>query len=106
MITPSQIVGDLFRFSPEEGSWADKIRAVGKDHFLVSGSTDLEDLSHEAGIILRQGYNSTLGGFICERLGVIPEEGQRYEEGGYVFVIKSADGRLVREIEVFRKPHG
>ena len=100
MITPGQIVGDLVHYIPEEGTRKEEIRTLEPGHYLVSGSTDLEDISHEIGIVLRQGYNRTIGGLICEKLGMIPEKGYIYEDAGFIFRITKRDERHIKEIEV------
>jgi putative hemolysin len=103
MITPVQIVGDLLHRIPEEGTWEQEIELLEPGRYRVLGSTDLQDLSHEAGVALKQGYNSTVGGFLCEKLGFIPDVGFIHEEAGYVFEVKKRDDRHVLELEIIRK---
>ena len=103
MITPSQIVGDIVHFVPEQGRVEPQVERLGPGRFRVDGETDLEDLSHVVSLALRSSYNRTIGGYICERLGVIPEEGKRYEEGGYVFTVVESDDRRVKRVEIERK---
>jgi CBS domain containing-hemolysin-like protein len=103
MITPSQIIGDIVHFVPEQGRLDLQVDRLGPGHFRVDGETDLEDLSHVVGLVLRSSYNRTIGGYICERLGVIPDEGARYEEGGYVFTVAERDDRRIRRVEIERK---
>jgi len=103
MITPGQIVGDLFHFNPEEGSAEEKIEILEPGRYRVCGTTDLDDLSHEVGITLRQGYNSTVGGLLCERLGMIPPAGHVFEEAGFRFEVTEADERHVIRVEITLK---
>ena len=107
MITPGQIVGNLVHYVPETGSREEAIKVLEPGHYLVQGSADLEDLGHEIGLTVKSGYNRSLGGFLCEKLGVIPEEGRVYEEGGFSFKVTRCDDRHVQEIEIVRnkKPH-
>ncbi len=103
MITPGQIIGDLVHYIPEEGSVEEDIQKIGAGHFAVSATTDIEDLGRDLGIILKRGYNTTIGGYIAEKLGVIPDEGKSYEEAGWVFKITRRDTRHILELEVMKK---
>jgi CBS domain containing-hemolysin-like protein len=102
MITPGQIVGDLVHYIPETGLKTDEIRKVSPDRYLVAGTADLENLSNELGIGLEKVYASTAGGYLCERLGIIPEVGASHEASGFRFTVKRRDARRILEIEVVR----
>jgi magnesium and cobalt transporter len=103
MITPIQIVGDLLHGIPEEGEWERQIEKIGQGRYRVLGSTDLQDLSHEVGVFLKQGYNSTVGGYLCEKLGFIPDVGYTYEGSDHIFTVTRRDDRHILEIEISRK---
>ena len=100
MITPGQIVGDLFPYIPEVTGRDEIISRSENGNYMVSGGTDLEDLSHELGIRLKKGQNSSIGGYLCERTGIIPEAGAQYSEGGFVFTIAERDDRQILRIDV------
>ena len=103
MITPGQIVGDLVHYIPEEGVVVEEIRRVASNLYRVSGKTDLEDVSRRIGVHLRRGFNTTIGGYVSEKLGVIPEEGAVYREGGYRFRVVQTGTRHIEELEVERE---
>ncbi len=103
MVTPHHIVGDLLHYSPETGYQQESITSLESGHYLVSGDTDLEDLCHGIGITLKKGYNGTVGGFLCERLGLIPEVGATHEEGEALFTVTRRDPRHIKEVDVRRK---
>jgi CBS domain containing-hemolysin-like protein len=100
MITPGQIVGELVHYIPEEGSMEEEITKLGPGRFRMAGRTDLEDVIREAGIPLKRGINSTIGGYICEMLGIIPELGTVFKESGYAFTVTKRDDRHIEELEV------
>ena len=106
MITPNQIVADVVHYSPEHG-FDDEIKKIESGHYLVDGDTDLEDLSHELGIRFKPSINSTVGGYLCERLGVIPEPGTDFDEAGFRFTVSERTDRHVNRVEVarLRKSH-
>ena len=103
MVTPHHIVGDLLHYSPETGYEHEAITSLESGHYLVAGDTDLEDLCHGIGITLKKGHNDTVGGFLCERLGVIPEVGATHEEGEAIFTVTRRNSRHVEEVDVLRK---
>ncbi|MBN1686530.1 MAG: HlyC/CorC family transporter [Spirochaetales bacterium] len=100
MLTPSQIVADIVHFTPEEGTIDDDIVRQETGEYVVDGSTDLEDLSHVLGIHFKRSYASTIGGYLSEQIGIIPEENTEYREGGYVFRIDTTTERRVERVTV------
>jgi len=106
MITPSQIIGDIVHYAPETGPQGPTIQRLGPGHFRLSGDTALEDVGHEIGLVLRGSYNRTIGGYLCERLGMIPQRDATYTEGGHHFRIADRDARHVKEVEITRVKEG
>jgi CBS domain containing-hemolysin-like protein len=106
MLTPSQIIGDIVHFVPEKGPQGPRIDRIGPAHYKVSGSAGLEDLAHEIGLVLRRSYNRTIGGYLCERLGVVPPRDGTYTEGGFLFRVTDRDARHVKEVEITRVKEG
>lgn len=100
MITPNQIVADVVHYTPEDGSFEADIERVQPGKYRVDGETDLEDLCHELGTTLSASVNSTVGGFLCERLGCIPDLGATYDEAGYRFSVVDRTSRAVRTVEI------
>ena len=103
MITPSQIVADIVHFTPENGAVAEDITRLDSGNYLVSGEAALEDLSHELGMVFSRGYTSTIGGYLSEKMGVIPDENSEYHEGGYIFRIDRRSERHIERVEIRRR---
>ena len=102
MITPNQIVADVVRYTPEDGTLVSKIVMTSPGHYRVDAEVDLEDLVHELGIILPQSVNRTAGGYLSERLGRIPAIGEVYEEAGHRFTVVERTDRYIEQIDVER----
>ena len=100
MITPGQIVADVVHYTPEVGSFEEDIKKTVDGAFLVHGDMDLDDFCRELGITLGASMSSTVGGFLGERMGVIPEQGAHFEEAGYRFTVKQREDRHIDLIEV------
>ena len=102
MIRSDQIVASLFHYSPGEGV-EEEIRRIAPHHYLVRAEMDLGEFSRFAGVGMRPGLATTVGGHVSERLGKIPPVGYVYHEGGWAFTVKQADPRHIIELEVRRQ---
>ena len=103
MITPNQIVADIVRYSPEDGTINEDIQRVEGGRFIVDGETDLENLGSETGVTLSGSLNRTIGGYISEKLGMIPEVDTEYHESGYSFRVLKRDDRRIASLEIRRQ---
>ena len=94
----SELVGDLRdEFDkPEEA----QITPIDTERWLIDGATPVEDVSAALGIEIPEGDYVTLGGFLFERFGRIPDEGDRYELGGWEFRISEMDRRRISKVVV------
>jgi CBS domain containing-hemolysin-like protein len=107
LITPAEIASEIVGFVPGEVfQQTEDIEILGPGHYIVAGVTDIEDLYHETGIPLRKLNYDTVGGFVCEHLGRIPEVGTAYEYGGYRFRVLERDDRHIIKIEITREEAG
>ncbi|MDC7220774.1 MAG: hemolysin family protein [Spirochaetales bacterium] len=68
--------------------------------FLASGNTDLQHLSHILGITIPKGHNQTLGGYLCEKLGLIPASGTDWDEGKARYIVVDADKLHIRNVRI------
>ncbi|MBT3276165.1 MAG: DUF21 domain-containing protein, partial [Spirochaetales bacterium] len=100
MITPSQIVADIVHFTPGGGTESPDLRITESDSLLASGEMDLEDLSHELAVSFSRSYTSTIGGYLSERMGEIPEIDSEYRENGYIFRITQRNDRHIEQVEI------
>lgn len=92
-----EIVGNI---QDEYDSEREEIRRQQDNSYIVEGSADLEDVAEELGLEIE--YDDTLydtvGGFITDHLGLIPEDGQtpQISYGGFDFsVLLVEDHRIV-----------
>ncbi len=78
---------------------------LGNGHFVVDASIPIPELNRQVGIELPDAgeYNS-LGGFIVEMMGRVPESGTVLEELGHTFLIRSSDERRISKVEIVPNP--
>jgi len=94
----SALVGDLHDEFDRQGE-PDIIR-VDRMRWLVDGSASLDDLREKMGLDLPEGEYVTLGGFLFDAFGHIPEEGERLVRGGWHFRVAEMDRRRVAKVVI------
>ncbi len=80
------------------------IEKVDERHYLMDGSTSLEDVEDEIGILLSDELK-TLNGYIINLLGKIPEDNSSFtvEDDNFIFNIKDVKEKVVKDVVVTRK---
>lgn len=83
-------------------------RKVGENTYLISGRSEIENVTEELKIEIPEGNYETFAGYIINKLGKIPTEGEEFNIDNYkISIIKSSPNRidLVRLLEV-KTPEG
>ena len=96
-----QVMGDIDDEYDEEEEIIDKI---DDDTYLVDGDVDLDDLDEKLGIDLQSDSSETIGGFLIDILGEIPEEkdiGRIIEFENYRFKIMSIRERRIERVKIY-----
>ena len=99
-----EIVGDIEDEYDEQGHVIHKI----DDHnYDLDGNVYLSDLCEETNLHLESENSETIGGFIIDILGEIPEEGDENREvrfENYVFTILSVKERRIEKVKLHVLP--
>ena len=96
-----QLVGEIHdEFDEGEEGWL----RVGADEFTVDGSINLFELAERGGVALEGNGVSTLSGFIIQKLGHVPQEGEAVAIGGYHATITRTDGRRILQVHCRKLP--
>ena len=94
----SALVGDL-RDEFDPGGEPEIIR-VDRTRWLVDGGASIDDVRDQIGVELPEGEYVTLGGFLFDAFGHIPEEGERLPHDGWEFRVAEMDKRRVAKVVV------
>jgi CBS domain containing-hemolysin-like protein len=94
----SALVGDL-RDEFDRGGEPDIIR-VDRTRWLVDGSASIDDVREQLGIELPEGEYVTLGGYLFDVFGHIPEEGEKVPFEGWELRVAEMDKRRVAKVVV------
>jgi len=96
------LVGDLpDEFDPEDEP--DVVRVDGR-RWLVDGRMSVDDLADRLGVDLPEGEYVTLGGYLFDAFGHIPEEGETHRVDGWELRVAEMDKRRIAKVVVKRLP--
>ncbi len=96
-----QIMGDIDDEYDEEEEIIDKI---DDNTYLVDGDVDLDDLNDELGTSIESESSETIGGFLVDLLGEIPEEsdvGKEIEYDNFKFKIMAVSERRIERVKMY-----
>ena len=96
-----ELVGDIQDEFDNESS---AFTRVSNDEFIVEGALTLNELSDHVPVLeLESGEVTTVGGYITQQLGHLPEPGEAIEIVGYEAKVTSTDGRRVGQVHFTRQ---
>jgi magnesium and cobalt transporter len=99
-----QIVGDINdEYDLEEEA---SIRELSPGVFLAHGQTPVSEVNGVLALAIPPGNYETLGGFLTEQMGRVPQPNESFPFQDCVFSIKLADNRKVEQVEISRRPEG
>lgn len=100
-----EVMGDIDDEYDEEET---EIVKVDENTYMIDGNTDLDDINDELGLELVSENNETLGGFIIELLGDLPDEEEKednvIEYENLVFKIESVKDRRIEKVKLYITP--
>jgi putative hemolysin len=81
-----------------------EIIRVDQTRWLVDGGLGVDELRDRLGVPVPDGEYVTLGGFLFDVTGHIPEEGERIEAAGFEFRVVEMDKRRIAKVVLRRLP--
>ena len=72
----------------------------GKDGWLADGRARLRNVEETLGLEFKETEADTLSGFVTERLGKIPANGDAFHESGYRFLVARTAGKLASAVTI------
>ncbi len=94
-----EIVGEIHEEYDDEDR---KIVRISGDTILVDARLNLEDLADYLNIELPEGNYDSVGGFIIDLTGKVPQENEQIKYQDLLMIIRSADDRRISQIEIKR----
>jgi len=96
-----EIVGEI---GDEFDQVVTPFRKLGEGHYLINARMEVEALNESLRLDLPLGDYETLGGFIISQLGDLPRVGDEVHYGNLRFMVRLAEARTVKEVELFVEP--
>ena len=85
-----------------------EIEALGNNRYLIDGNTSLDDINDEINVHLQSESSETIGGFIIDILGEIPnddpDESINVEYENYLFEVLNVKDRRIERVIMNIKP--
>jgi CBS domain containing-hemolysin-like protein len=97
-VTLDDLVEDLI--DEEETEESDWIRKTPEGALLLDGEVTLAELSEDHGITFQHGDIVTIAGLALSVRGVMPEQGEQMELGGYRLTIEETSGFKITRIRL------
>ena len=94
-----EVMGPL-EFDGDIEDEEEEVEALDEETFAVDGALRLHELSERVGLTLPEGDYETVAGFLLERIGSIPREGQQYQFGNVNFTITEMNGLRVDKVRI------
>lgn len=96
-----EIIGDI---QDEFDNETEDIVEIAPGSFLCDARVNLDDLGERSGLSFPSDAFDTLGGFVFDLLGRIPEQGERVEWEGHSFEVTSVDGHKINTVKIEAVP--
>lgn len=94
-----QIVGEIHDEFEEPDP---EVQQLSPDRYLVDGKALLMDLRSAHAIDLPENDSETIGGWVLDHFGAIPDAGATLDVDGYRLQVAKMDGQRVRKVMIFR----
>jgi putative hemolysin len=94
----SELVGDIQdEFDRTKGP---SVRRVDQARWLVDGAVDIDEMRESVGIAIPDGEYVTLGGFLLDRFGRIPDEGDELNWQGWLLRVARMSRHRIAKVLV------
>jgi CBS domain containing-hemolysin-like protein len=106
LVTLEDIVEEIIGEIQDEYDKAEELlyQAVGPDEYLFLGRIALDDFNQIMDTDLPKDEADTLAGYLYDRLGRVPQGGEKIEVEGLELIVEQVSGRRIRRVRVCRIP--
>lgn len=91
------IVGDI---QDEHDTEEEDVVRISDNEYLVSANLSMYDLSEKLDLKLEEKDFETVGGYIYDLVGSVPETGQRVSTEGVDYIVEEVDGQRIEKVRV------
>lgn len=87
-------------YSADNISPEDKIKVVSVNTFIVPGEMKIDDLNEMLGLHLESDEMNTVGGWLLEQIGFLPDAGSAFEKDSDIFVAEDVAMRRIVSVRI------
>lgn len=77
-----------------------RIRVTGKSEFLIPGDMLITDVNTSFALNLQSEECDTIGGWLLEQFGYLPENGEKIKVGNRLFIVEEQSARRIQNIRI------
>jgi len=104
LATLKQLLGVIVGEVGEEGKAPEAgYITIAENTFSLDAGIGISEINDKLSLGLPEGDYQTVAGFLLDRMGHIPEEGESFEFENLKFTVKAMDGVRIDEVEVKRE---
>ena len=92
-----ELVGEIWDEHDEVEE--DFLKPIGEDTYLVDCSVNLDEFAERIGMEI-ESENGTLGGYVMEKFGTLPEVGETYTDENMTIIVREKDIQRITQIEL------
>ena len=94
------IVGDIY---DEYDQQDEEVRKLKENIYVINGNSKLTEIQELLQVELVSKDYESLGGYLMDKMGKIPTQGDIYEDDNFKFIISSMDKNRINKVKVIRK---
>jgi len=96
-----EIVGEIVDEYDREG---ERIHMVSESEGVVDARASVDDVAEAFGVTLPEGEFDSIGGFLLDRIGRLPQAGEEIEDAGLRIRVEQVDVHRIRKLRITRAP--
>lgn len=105
IVTQEDILEEIFgEFYDEYAQVEQPIRRLAFDAFIVEGKIPLHEFNEYFATCLTSEDANTLGGYLLEKMGVVPVRGAKFASEDFEFTVQSMIRQRIHQVQVRKKP--
>lgn len=98
-----EVMGNIFDEHDEDMEYDEQIQKIDNNTYLVHGLMSISEVNERLNLKLSEEYFDTIGGFVIDLIGSIPEEGEEcvveYED--IIFKVEKVVDRRIELLKIF-----
>ncbi|RME90920.1 MAG: HlyC/CorC family transporter [Anaerolineae bacterium] len=104
LVTLEDIIEEIIGEIQDEYDQSEEVpyQAVGPDEYIFHGRIDLDDFNQIMKSDLPKDEADTLAGFLYDRMGRVPQAGEKIQEGDLELTVEQIIGRRIRRVRARR----